>query len=669
MIFTEKDIARILGNVDVSIVRLVARVLGRDFLRQADLDILKKHKVDILKLIPKFPSYYQAFVFGRVSAALGDKTTSRITYPEFKEFLSKMGDFVPNNVEMSYYNIAANRTYEYIKGLGESIKKDITVSIAAEELSYLQAQQEAKAKETIREEIEQGVAEKRAVKSISSRIAERMEDWNRDWGRIVETECQNVYSLGRAQYMMQNNPDPRVYFDVFPGACRHCIRLYLTRGVGSQPRVFRLGELMANGTNVGLKSKDWKPVVGTVHPFCFNSPYTKIFTIEGWKNIKDISIGDLVLTHRNRFRPVTDIFVHEKQEDTVCLNIKFKTLDIFGRDKIQQVKKITSNHPVLVNGEWKLAGEIRVGDKLEAKFVECDCGSPIPLVVNNAKQVDVCHTCMMSHKATEQWKDPRLRKIIARKVKKQMKRQYAKMTDEEKRNLTLNARRKVRENHNGNYDFLLNARVKANRTNGRGYTFIEKKLIHFVQRLGVRYEVHKYLPNDGTYLNDVKGYFADVFLPDHGIVIEADGEKWHRHKKEYDNIRDLDIKRVWGYDTIRFSETEIRKYGKEVYGQLKLLLKNHTGKFDGFDVEVVGVERASNYGSSKLLYNFSVYEDESYIADGIVVHNCRCQIRELPEGYVWSEERHRFEAPENYERKVERKGKVHITIGDRKYDV
>ena len=179
-----------------------------------------------------------------------------------------MGDFVPNNVEMSYYNIAANRTYEYIKGLGESIKKDITVSIAAEELSYLQAQQEAKAKETIREEIEQGVGEKRAVKSISSRIAERMDDWNRDWGRIVETECQNVFSLGRAQYMMQNNPDPRVYFDVFPGACRHCIRLYLTRGVGSQPRVFRLGELMANGTNVGLKSKDWKPVVGTVHPFC-----------------------------------------------------------------------------------------------------------------------------------------------------------------------------------------------------------------------------------------------------------------------------------------------------------------------------------------------------------------------------------------------------------------
>ena len=93
MIFTEKDIARILGNVDVSIVRLVARVLGRDFLKQADLDILKKHKVDILKLIPKFPSYYQAFAFGRISAALGDRATSRITYPEFKEFLSKMGDF------------------------------------------------------------------------------------------------------------------------------------------------------------------------------------------------------------------------------------------------------------------------------------------------------------------------------------------------------------------------------------------------------------------------------------------------------------------------------------------------------------------------------------------------------------------------------------------------
>ena len=28
---------------------------------------------------------------------------------------------------------------------------------------------------------------------------------------------------------------------------------------------------------------------------------------------------------------------------------------------------------------------------------------------------------------------------------------------------------------------------------------------------------------------------------------------------------------------------------------------------------------------SKVLYNFSVEEDESYIANNVVVHNCRCR--------------------------------------------
>lgn len=268
MIFSEQDIARILGNVDVSIVELIAKVLGRDYLKPADIALIKKHRIDIYRILPKFPSYYQAFLFGRVSAALGENPASRMTYSEFTKFLPKMGDFAPNTVEMSYYHIAANRTYDYIKGLGDRIKKDVRVAISTEELAYLQLQQEAKAKKVLADEIESGVAAKRTVKSISSRISDRLQEWDRDWGRIVETECQNVFTLGRAQYMMRNNPDPKVYFDVYPGACRHCIRLYLTHGIGSQPRIFKLSTLMANGTNVGLRSADWKPVIGTVHPMC-----------------------------------------------------------------------------------------------------------------------------------------------------------------------------------------------------------------------------------------------------------------------------------------------------------------------------------------------------------------------------------------------------------------
>lgn len=130
------------------------------------------------------------------------------------------------------------------------------------------ATEAAKAEKTLHDEILDGTFERRAVKKITSNIAHQMNDWGRDWGRIVETECQDVFNLGRAQFIMSNDPDPKVYFDVYPGACRHCIRLYLTGGIGSKPRVFNLLDLLANGTNYGVKSKDWKATIHPVHPFC-----------------------------------------------------------------------------------------------------------------------------------------------------------------------------------------------------------------------------------------------------------------------------------------------------------------------------------------------------------------------------------------------------------------
>lgn len=268
MLFTEEEIKKIIGNIDFAVAKLVAKVLGKDFLTKADLDLLKSKGVDLVKLLPKFPSHYQSFLFGRLSAAIGNEATSQVNYTEFVKFMSNMGLFEPTSSEMEFYRVAANKTYTHIKGFAEKIKNDVRASISAEELSFLQAQERAKADKIIRKELLDGTFSKRSIKKIASNLAEQMNDWNRDWGRIVETESQDIYNLGRASIMMKENSDPKVYFDVFPGACRHCIRLYLTHGIGSQPKIFSLSQLLDNGTNYGVKSKDWKPTVHPVHPFC-----------------------------------------------------------------------------------------------------------------------------------------------------------------------------------------------------------------------------------------------------------------------------------------------------------------------------------------------------------------------------------------------------------------
>lgn len=669
MLFSEAEIKKILDNVDLMVVKMVAQMLGKDFLTKEDLEFLKRKGVDLIKLLPKFPSHYQAFLFGRVSAAVGTPATAQMSYSEFTAFLSKMGLFEPTTREMAFYKVSANKTYTHIKGFSERIKNDVRASISAEELSYLQAQEAAKADAVLKKELLDGTFEKRSVKKIASNLANQMNDWNRDWGRIVETESQDIYNLGRAEIIMEEDPDPLVYFDVFPGACRHCIRLYLKGGIGGEPKVFHLSELMANGTNYGVKSKDWKATIHPVHPFCFNSPATKIFTIEGWKNISEIKYGDLVLTHKNRFRKVLKTYKREVSGSEEIYNVEFKVLTRYGKRTAKVLKKITGNHPVLLNGEWKEIRYAKVGDKLEIKGVECEsCGELIQVLPIKNYNLDICGSCTNSISAKEQFeKYPWIREHNSKCASRQMKNKYKKMSKEDKQKLTLNARKKVKENHPEGYGWLLESRSKSNSTNGRGRTFIEKKLSYFLKRLGIEFELGKFIPNNGNFENNVRGYFPDIFIPKFNIILEADGEKWHRNKKEYDATRDCDLKREYGFETFRFPEKEIRENGKEVYEKLKLLFKNHSGKFHGLEAEITKIERVELF--SKYLFNFAVEEDESYIADGIVVHNCRCDLRYLPKGYAWNPDTRQFEPSKNYQRKVERKSRAKITIGNKEYSV
>ena len=42
MLFSEAEIKKILDNVDLMVVKMVAQVLGKDFLTKEDLDLLKR---------------------------------------------------------------------------------------------------------------------------------------------------------------------------------------------------------------------------------------------------------------------------------------------------------------------------------------------------------------------------------------------------------------------------------------------------------------------------------------------------------------------------------------------------------------------------------------------------------------------------------------------------
>lgn len=86
-------------------------------------------------------------------------------------------------------------------------------------------------------------------------------------------------------------------------------------------------------------------------------PEQEILTATGYKPIAEVGIGDLVVTHRNRLRPVLHKFEREAEEPLYSLKVKK-----LGFDEL----RVTGEHKVLaIRAEWVNAHKSRDGLRLE----------------------------------------------------------------------------------------------------------------------------------------------------------------------------------------------------------------------------------------------------------------------------------------------------------------
>lgn len=263
MILSRTQINEILNIIDYHHLFVISTNFGTSILSDQDINILLKHGINLFDF-PKISNFDKMYMFGILSKVLGDENSSKLTYKDLFEYISRGQYFPLTKREKDELEIAKNQSYVHLKGLRQKRKGDVETMIYEMEKTSREKYEQA-----IKSGIEEGVAKRKAVSAIISDIGHSMNEWKHDWGRIVETEMNNVFQLGLAnQISEKRGKDALVYKQVYPTACRHCIRLYLTDGLGSKPRLFKLSELEKNGTNIGLKVADWKPVIGSVHPYC-----------------------------------------------------------------------------------------------------------------------------------------------------------------------------------------------------------------------------------------------------------------------------------------------------------------------------------------------------------------------------------------------------------------
>lgn len=109
---------------------------------------------------------------------------------------------------------------------------------------------------------------------IAQELRKITQDSRQDWDMVIRSELMNNRLEGEAEKILSgesafsnDRENTKVYKRPNPDACKHCKRLYLENN-SKRPKVFTLGELMANGNNIGLKVADWKPTLGIIHPHC-----------------------------------------------------------------------------------------------------------------------------------------------------------------------------------------------------------------------------------------------------------------------------------------------------------------------------------------------------------------------------------------------------------------
>ena len=125
--------------------------------------------------------------------------------------------------------------------------------------------------------LKEGLIKKEMATKLASQLRDKTGDLYRDWRRVAITEITNTMNMGLADRIIADNTERKpsqiyVYKSVILDSrlCKECRRLYLESD-GITPKVYTLEELQANGTNIGLKPKEWKAIIGATHPHCRGS--------------------------------------------------------------------------------------------------------------------------------------------------------------------------------------------------------------------------------------------------------------------------------------------------------------------------------------------------------------------------------------------------------------
>lgn len=261
MILNINQINELLEIIKKQHILFLTESVGADFLSKEDKKILQNSGFNLDKL-KKMGVIEENFRLGLLADALGHKKARILNYEQFKKFVSS-GAFYPlTKAETEALQNVKLQNYTDIKGLGNRISSDFTRILVDSD-----KKKRAKFLKIIKQEAQQAIIDRSTVQQLASNLMHKTKDWARDFERIADYTMHEAFSQGKIQRIRKTRGDNAdIYMEVLSDACPDCRKLYLN-GDGT-PKVFKLWQLLNNGSNIGRKKAEWKAVVPPLHPWC-----------------------------------------------------------------------------------------------------------------------------------------------------------------------------------------------------------------------------------------------------------------------------------------------------------------------------------------------------------------------------------------------------------------
>jgi len=257
MALTSKQLERIRKLINNHFSMFILLTLGKDKLSIREKLLLRNSGIISKELnFQDFDEnlFLDAFKVGKTRSE-PDEFLPNLNYKQWKEQILQM--FINDNDQASLDHVDESSTH-YVRNLKQKVTNNFMTRIL----------------DANKEDILGGPESKQAidVNKLAKELEESTGDNFRDWKKVAVTELNSAHSQGSLQSIKESNPgkpndDIEVYcIGPLDGAtCQWCRKFYHE---GGSFKVYKLSELLGNGTNIGVKAAGWRAVVPPMHPNC-----------------------------------------------------------------------------------------------------------------------------------------------------------------------------------------------------------------------------------------------------------------------------------------------------------------------------------------------------------------------------------------------------------------